>query len=62
MEICEPISNASNKGEATKENAEKEHKKTFIDLDPKTSKILSKKICRIIIETNEKKQKELDFF
>ena len=36
--------------------------KPFLDLDSNTSKILSKKICRIIIEANGKKLKELDFF
>ena len=36
--------------------------KPFIDLDPKTSKILSKKICRIIIEANGKKIEGTGFF
>ena len=36
--------------------------KPFIDLDPNTSKILSKKICRIIIEVNGKKIEGTGFF
>ena len=36
--------------------------KPFIDLDPKTSKILSKKICRITIEINGAKVKGTGFF
>ena len=34
----------------------------FTDLEPNTSKILLRKICRIVLETEKKQLKEQDFF